>query len=254
MQKILLASLTSVAVIAAGAAGAADLGTPYSKAPFSAPPAFSWTGCYIGTQSGIGSGHTKWKDVNVPGDIDGHGFGRTATTDQTGGVYGGQVGCDYQFGQTYFGGPLVLGVQGQFSGSTIASTDQDQFNAPWSLHDKIDWYASVTGRVGIAIDRFLPYVKAGAAWDHNKIDIENSGFTLGTPTTTRTGWTIGGGLEWAFAPSWSVFFETDYYDFSGKNVSLPGNAGSMNGPFIINTKQTVETAVVGLNWRFGQFR
>jgi outer membrane immunogenic protein len=220
-------------VIAAGSAGAADLGTPYTKVPSPLPPAY-----------------TKWQDVNVPGDIDGLGFGRTATTDQTGAVYGGQVGCDYQFGQAFFGGPIVLGLQGQFSGSTIASTSQDQFNAPWTLQNQIDWYASVTGRVGIAVDRFLPYIRGGVAWDHNKIEIENSGFTLGTPSMTRTGWTIGGGLEWAFVPNWSVFFETDYYDFSGQNVGLPGNAGSGNGPFIINTKQTMETFTVGINWRF----
>jgi len=253
MRKFLSTSLASVAVIAAGSAGAADLGAPYTKAPSPVPPAFSWTGCYIGTQSGLGSGHTKWKDVNVPGDIDGLSFGRTATTDQTGAVYGGQVGCDYQFGQAFFGGPIVLGLQGQFSGSTIASTSQDQFNAPWTLQNQIDWYGSVTGRVGIAVDRFLPYIRGGVAWDHNKIEIENSGFTLGTPSATRTGWTIGGGLEWAFVPNWSVFFETDYYDFSGQNgqsVGFPGNAGSGNGPFIINTKQTMETFTVGLNWRF----
>jgi outer membrane immunogenic protein len=253
MRKFLSASLASVAVIAAGSAGAADLGTPYMKAPPPVPPAFSWTGCYVGTQSGLGSGHTKWQDATVPGDIDGHGFGRTATTDQTGAVYGGQVGCDYQFGQPFFGGPVVLGLQGQFSGSTIASTSQDQFNAPWTLQDKIDWYASVTGRVGIAVDRFLPYIRGGVAWDRNKLEIENTGFTLGTPSTTRTGWTIGGGIEWAFVPNWSVFFETDYYDFSGQNgqsVGFPGNAGSGNGPFIINTKQTLETFIVGINWRF----
>jgi outer membrane immunogenic protein len=251
MRKLLSASLASVAVIAAGAAGAADLSAPYVKSPPIMPPPFSWTGCYIGTQSGVGTGHTKWQDVNVPGDIDGLGFGRTATTDQSGAVYGGQLGCDYQFGgPTFFGGPIVLGLQGQFSGSTVSSTEIDQFNATWALRNQIDWYGSVTGRAGVAVDRFLPYVKGGVAWDHNKIEIENSGFTLGTPSLTRTGWTIGSGLEWAFAPSWSIFFETDYYDFSGQNSPLPGNAGSNNGPFQINTKQTFETFTIGLNWRF----
>jgi outer membrane immunogenic protein len=253
MRKFLSVSLASVAVIAAGsAAGAADLGAPYVKAPPMMPPAFSWTGCYIGGQSGEGTGHTKWQDVNVPGDIDTLGQGRTATTDQSGAVYGGQVGCDYQFGAfPLLGGPIVLGLQGQFSGSTVASTEIDQFNATWSLRNQIDWYASVTGRAGVALDRFLPYVKGGVAWDHNKIDIENSGFTLGTPSLTRTGWTVGSGLEWAFAPSWSIFIETDYFDFSGQNTALPGNAGIGNGPFSINTKQTFETFTIGMNWRFG---
>jgi len=248
MRKFLLASLASVA---AGAASAADLGVPYSKAPALMPPAFSWTGCYIGTQSGAGAGHTKWTDVDVPGDIDTLGRGRTATTDQTGMVYGGQIGCDYQIpGTTFFGGPLVIGLQGQLSASSVASTEMDSFNAAWALRNQIDWYASVTGRAGLALDRFLPYVKGGVAWDHNKIEIENSGFTLGTPSLTRTGWTIGTGIEWAFNPAWSIFFETNYYDFSGQNSSLPGNPGPPNGPFHINTSQTFETFVIGLNWRF----
>ena len=255
MRRFLLASLAGVAVVGAGSAGAADLGVPYMKAPPPPPPAFSWTGCYIGTQSGLGSGHTKWQDVGplqAPGvgSIDSFGRGREAETDQTGAIFGGQIGCDYQFGQSFFGGPIVLGLQGQFSGSDINSTEIDQFNAPWSLQNQIDWYGSITGRAGIAVDRFLPYVKGGVAWDHNKIEIENTGGTVGTPSITRTGWTIGGGLEWAFAPSWSVFFDTSYYDFSGQNVSFPGNGQVATNPFTIRTKQTLETFTVGINWRF----
>jgi len=32
-------------------------------------------------------------------------------------------------------------------------------------------------------------------------------------TSTRTGWTIGGGVEWMFALHWSAFLEGNYIDF-----------------------------------------
>lgn len=243
MKKILAGMLAGAAVLTAEAAGAADLAPAY-KSPF-VPPAFSWTGCYLGAQVGLGAGHTKWTDIDVPGDIDGLGLGRTAKTDLSGQVFGGQLGCDYQFA-----GNWVVGIQGMGAGSDISGTNQDQFNAPWTLTNQVDWLATVTGRLGWSIDRVLLYVRGGAAWAHSKLEIENSGFTLGTPSVTRLGWTIGPGIEWAFAPGWSVFLEGDFYDFSNQSIAFVGNPGPPNAPFHVNNSQTLETLMVGVNFHF----
>jgi outer membrane immunogenic protein len=129
MKKVLSTMFAGAAVIAAGSAGAADLGT-YNKAP--APlPVFSWSGCYVGAQAGLGAGHTKWQDVSTPGDIDGNFAGNTANTDRSGGLVGGQVGCDYQYGSAW-----VLGISGMSVGSDITGTNMDQFNATWTLRDR----------------------------------------------------------------------------------------------------------------------
>ncbi len=252
MKKLLSGMLAGAAAIAAGSASGADLSSPYSKAPSMAPPpAFSWTGCYVGTQSGLGTGHTKWTDVDTPGDIDGTGFGNTANTDMSGAVYGGQLGCDYQGGSWFMGGNWVIGLQGTFQGSTITGTNQDQFNATWTLRDKIDWFGSVTGRFGTTItDRTLLYVRGGVAWVHNKLEIENSGFNLGNPSMTNIGWTIGTGIEYALSPAWSVFVESSYYDFGDKNVGFVGNLNTNNPPFTIKNSQTLETFELGVNYHF----
>lgn len=243
MKKHLLTTVAVLVLGAAGSAGAADLRLP-TKAPAMMPAAFSWSGCYIGGRTGLGAGHTTWQDVDVPGDIDGNGFGNTANTDMSGALYGGQIGCDYQFS-----GNWVFGVQGMLAGSTITGTNMDQFNATWTLRDKVDWYGDATGRLGFAVDRVLVYTRGGFAWSHNKFEIENSGFNLGTPAATRFGWTLGTGVEWAFAPSWSVFMEGDYYNFTGQNVLFAGNAATGNGPFNVKTSQTMETLQFGVNYR-----
>jgi outer membrane immunogenic protein len=253
MKKFLAGLLAGVAAVAAGSAQGADLSrpyVPYAKAPVA--PIFSWTGCYIGTQSGLGAGHAKWTDVDTPGDIDGNGSFRTANTDMSGsGVFGGQLGCDYQGGPWFLGGNWVVGLQGQFSGSTVTGTNQDQFNAPWTLRDKIDWYGSLTGRFGTTItDQWLLYVRGGVAWAHNKLEIENSGQTLGTPSMTNVGWTLSTGIEYAITPAWSLFLETSYYNFGDKNVGFPGNVVTANGPFTVKTSQTLETIQVGVSYHF----
>lgn len=244
MKKHVSRMLAGAAVIAAGSASAADLSPVYRKAPMAPAPSFSWSGCHIGARAGLGTGHTSWQDASTPGDIDANGFGNTANTDMSGALYGGQIGCDYQFS-----GPFVFGVEGMIAGTTITGTNQDQFNATWALRDQVDWLGSATGRLGYAIDHVLLYGKGGFAWGHNKFEIENSGFNLGTPSATRLGWTLGTGVEWAFAPQWSVFLEADYYKFQGQNVSFAGNVATANAPFTVNTSQTVETFQFGVNYR-----
>src|SRR5213595_3667660 len=102
---------------------AADIAMPplYKGAP---PPAyFSWTGCYIGTHSGLAAGHTTWRDTVPNGAIDATFSGQTANTDMSGAIYGAQLGCDYQFN-----GNWVIGIEGSVSRSTLTGTNMDQFN------------------------------------------------------------------------------------------------------------------------------
>lgn len=181
------------------------------------------------------------------GDFDGNNLGSTATTDISGGVLGGQLGCDYEFGHNW-----VVGVEGKFSGSTISGTNVDQFNPAWSLHNNIDWFGGVTGRVGYAvIDTVLLYGKGGFAFADNNVTITNAGFLIGTGSlSTRTGWTAGGGVEWAFAPHWSVYLEGNYYDFGSQDDYFPGNAFGGQAPFGAHTQQTIETLTVGVNYHF----
>ena len=80
--------------------------------------------------------------------------------------------------------------------------------------------ASATARLGYTWDpRWLVYAKGGAAWAHDKYDVATY---LGTwaASETRSGWTVGGGLEWAFADNWSAKLEYQFYDFGNQGFDL----------------------------------
>ncbi|MGH6862893.1 MAG: outer membrane protein [Methylocella sp.] len=247
MRKTLLASVAASAIGTANCAYAADLGTPY------VPPApvFSWTGCHIGPHVGLASGRNTWRDTQPDGNIDGNtASNRTAVTDTSGGIYGGQLGCDWQFPATNF----VIGVEGTIDGANIEGTNQDEFNAPWTLRNRIPLFGTVTGRLGYAVNSLnnvLLYFRGGVVFADTRFEIENSGVFLGAPSATRTGWTVGAGVEWAFAPAWSLFLEGNYYDTGHGTETFNNVPGSIN-PNIqtIDTHTKLETLKLGVNFRF----
>jgi outer membrane immunogenic protein len=256
MNKIrFLAGTAVAAVMTASSVQAADLGPPL-KAPPPPPPVFSWTGCHVGGNLGLGAIHTTWQDTVPDGNIDNEllfllvGIDGPSTRTATGGVAGGQLGCDWQFA-----GNWVVGIAGSVNWSDVSATGMDQFNNTWTLRDGMDWFSTVTGRVGFTpINTALIYGKGGAVFAHNNFEIENSGVTLGTPSEVITGWTVGAGVEWAFSPSWSIFLEGNYYGLPTRietfnNPIAVANA-FVNPPFTINVKPSFETVTFGVNFRF----
>jgi opacity protein-like surface antigen len=110
-------------------------------------------------------------------------------------------------------------------------------------------------RAGVAIDRGLFYGKAGVAAGRFKYSAANNifGFNLlhdiEHGSTTLTGLLLGGGIEYALAPNWSVLLEFDRIAFAGRNVHI-----DTIGP--ISTFNQTESAAVnelkaGINYRFG---
>ncbi len=277
MRKVLLAGVSGVALAAGVPAHAADLGRPVYKAPppAAAPvpvPVFSWTGCYIGGHIGWGWGRDKVSIPNLaetagvpPEEV--AGLSVPSVTGDTNGILGGgQVGCNYQFAPNW-----VVGVEGDGSAADIKGdvTESVLFANPFtgapetisgSAHAKTDWIASATGRLGWAWDRVLLYAKGGAAWAGDKFsaDIPIFGEHL-EASETRPGWTVGGGIEWAFWENWSAKVEYDFYDFGTRNITLTGtftggpttfNPGPSTVPGI-NIKETISAVKFGVNYRFG---
>jgi outer membrane immunogenic protein len=263
MKKLLLAGVATVALV--GAASAADLGTrpAYKAAPVAPPvPVFSWTGCHVGAQVGYGWGHKNVFEgkVNSAGALTTSGTSGSGGIDVNGAIFGGQVGCDYQFGfgKGLGGGVWVVGIEGSFAGTNIdgkAVDPADPTDSGDHIAVKVDWLSSVTGRVGFAgwIPQTLLYIKGGGAWVRDTWDLHDVENRTGASIVTqnRSGWTIGGGIEWAFAPNWSAFVEYDHYDFGDKDVTkVPWNRFSDDFS-LIRSSQTIETVKVGVNWRFG---
>ena len=207
MKKALLASAALGTVFIGGSTLGADFGV---RAP-SLSPAFTWTGCYIGAHAGAG-----WTDktVSVPSIVP----GVSVTGHTFGPLGGGQVGCNLQFGG------WVIGIEGEGSAADIrGDTTQTIQGITGTAHAETDWLASATARLGWTWDRWMIYGKGGAAWAGDKYSLSIPVFPeQETASETRTGWTVGGGIEWALWNNWSAKAEYNYYDFGTTSVTLVG--------------------------------
>jgi outer membrane immunogenic protein len=247
MKKILLASVAAGALALAGgvtgalttadSANAADLRMPL-KAPPPPAPVFSWSGCYVGANWGWGWGNSRADPFYQT--VDGHvgvpgierNFGGFDHNNISGPVFGGQVGCNYQWPSTNF----VVGFQGDYDAAAIDNFigTNHPFTPTFTLpvaqnYAKVDGIASFTGRIGWNgwNPSTLFYFKGGWAWAHERVNLGSAAFDFdavpfGPFTGSRNGWTVGGGFEWAlsFAQSASVFIEYDYYSFGNKDLCV----------------------------------
>jgi outer membrane immunogenic protein len=217
---------------------AADLPVKAPRAP-AAIVAHTWSGCFVGGHAGGLWSRTTWTNATVPfvGEP-------ISSNDPSGVVLGGQVGCDYQTGS------FVFGIQGDGAWTDASGTGNDLVFAGARDRTESNWIASITGRVGHAFDRLLVYVRGGAAWIQNDYTFfAPTGVAFAAADETRSGWTVGGGFEYAFMPGVSGFVEYDYYDFGDRIATL---SVLTTGAFFGNAsiRQHVHIAKVGVNFRF----
>jgi outer membrane immunogenic protein len=240
MKHLLLAGAALGVLAMAVPALAADMRPAPAPAPapvYKAPPPmqFTWTGCYLGGHVGGGWGQKEVSDPTNPAT-------GSASFDINGWMAGGQLGCNYQVSN------FVFGIEGDASWADIKGSSSDPFFGGKTFDAKSDFLADVAGRVGIAWGQGLIYGKGGVAFVHDQFDFV--GGLIGanaTGTQDRTGWTVGGGVEWAFSSAWSAKAEYLHYDFGGKDVTL---ADPVNGPALFHVNQTIDTVKFGLNFRF----
>jgi len=262
-KMILLASISQLALIAGGSANAADLP---GKAPsiIAAAPVYSWTGCYAGAHLGWGWNRQDVTDTDFSQGPSGP-IAKSGALKSGSGIFGGQAGCNYQFA-----GNWVAGIQGDLAGTDFQDRVSDPFdrltdpaNSGTTIGVKTDWLASVTARLGVTAwdNRALFYVKGGAAWAHNRWDFTQSydcRFLFApcrTPTAqeTRTGWTVGGGVEWVIAPSapnWTAFAEYNYYGFSDGRRFVQGDTATVEPRnAIVAGSMNIQTVKAGVNYK-----
>jgi outer membrane immunogenic protein len=155
---------------------------------------------------------------------------------------GGQAGCDYQTGA------LVVGAEGMFDWT---NADGDNVTPAGTVRAATDqnWFATATARIGYSFDRSLIYVKGGGAWvNESWTQLSLAGVVANsTGNFTRSGWVVGGGWEYAFAPSWSMKVEYNYFDLGNRDQNTC--AGGACAP--IRLDQTAHLVLLGLNYRFG---
>jgi outer membrane immunogenic protein len=240
MKKILLVTASLIALGAAAPAVAADLAArPYTKAPPMIAAVYDWSGFYIGANGGWGSSHNSWDSIS-PFTV-----GPEGSHDASGGTVGGQVGYRWQ------AGTFVFGLEAQGNWADFKGSNNSTLFVPTALNSsKIDAFGLFTGQVGYAFNNALLYVKGGAAVTSNRYRITNLvGTVASAGDDTNWGGTIGVGLEYGFAPNWSVGVEYDHLFMQDKSYNFNDAAGvAFAGDRI---RQDVDLVTARLNYKFG---
>ncbi|HWK95759.1 MAG TPA: outer membrane beta-barrel protein [Pseudolabrys sp.] len=204
-RLIRIVSFWFVALAMTAPSFAADLRSPIYKAPpLPAYVPYNWSGIYVGANGGYG-----WGKAHVT-----NGLADFTTNSQYGWLAGVTVGYNMQTGV------WVWGLEGDIDYAFIKGNGSNV--ATCGISDcevKNTWVATARGRVGYAMDRWMPYVTGGAAFAGAKISTGT-----GSNTRTTTGWTVGGGVEYGISRDWSVKAEYLYADL-GKATCDAGVCG-----------------------------
>jgi outer membrane immunogenic protein len=216
-MRCLFLSAALIALVPSGSV-AADLTVADVVQEFAPQENFSWTGAYVGLFGGFAVG-----DIEVT-DRDGYNGDPGRSFDyRVDGFYGGGLA-----GYNYEWSLLVLGVEAELAAIDLEDSDQD--TAVEGIFGRGDdsiasfdtsLYAAVTGRVGLSVDRFLGYVKGGVAFadveasftDDSFDDVTGAALEAQSNDEWLTGFTVGGGVEMAVNPNFSLRGEYMYTEF-----------------------------------------
>ena len=181
MRAILLAS-------AAVIFSAASISSASAQNP---PLNMDWSGIYVGGNIGGTWGRTNVQIPAYPANFN------ISSSSFSG---GGQIGANWQTSDW-----LLLGVEGDISAMNLAGSHLSGGPPGERFTARYDLRYSARGRIGIVDDNTLFYVTGG--WVGT--DLARANFiplAAGVRSDTLSGWTAGGGIEWAFDPNWIAGF------------------------------------------------
>ena len=232
---------------AAGSASAADMAVK-APPPAPLPVIYNWSGFYIGANGGGGWSHKCWDTTSFltprVGVVEG-------CHDASGGVVGGQIGYRWQ------SAGWVFGLEAQGDWADLKGSNVSNFIANWTNNSKIEAIGLFTAQVGYAWNNVLWYVKGGAAVtdDHYRGTVTSTGVLFDSVSETRWGGVVGTGIEFGFAPNWSVAFEYDHLFMGHRDVTFTSAGVLANIPAgaVFRTdsiRQDVDMVTARINYRF----
>jgi outer membrane immunogenic protein len=234
VRHLIAASLAGIGLSAGTVAIAADM--PVAPPP---PPAFSWTGPYVGLHvGGAVAGTTTVSGTTAAGVPVSASFGRD-------GVFGG-----LHLGYNYQAGAFVLGLQAEYNFAGITGNTTANI---FTLSSSLRQFGSVDGRVGIAFNRWLVYAIGGFAYADQRHSIITGAFPLTRDYgSNEYGWDVGGGVEYAVTNNWTARVEYRYYNWGSKGFTDPLLNNTVAVPVVPyhTTTETMHTVRAGLTYKF----
>jgi outer membrane immunogenic protein len=215
MMKRMLLGAAALIALGVAPAMAADLpARPYTKAPDMIPAVYDWSGVFVGVNGGWGSASRCW-DQTGPTVI-----GTDGCHDTSGGFAGGQFGYRLQTG------PWVWGFEAQGDWADLRGSTNSVLNPGFVNRSHIDAFGLFTGQIGYAWNTALLYFKGGAAVVADRNEILSNGTIIASSSgDNRWGGTVGGGIEFSFAPNWSAAFEYNHLFIANNNTTFTNIAG-----------------------------
>jgi len=258
MNKLFLGSVALVALgLGTPAAFAAERAVPAYVPPPPPPPAYTWTGCYVGASAGSSSGNsqhfTTAGSIQTASGAPVPGGNITDSFNLSGFIGGGQIGCNWQWGA------WVFGVEGDGSATNKEGQAFEVPLAPflgagranWVSQTQERWLVTARGKLGWTVwDKTMVYATGGGAWakiDASEFLIGNQIATGHQESNTRSGWTVGGGVEYALGYGWSAKGEFLYVKFDNFSTFT-------TGPFAVGGFSNIAPREVKLEdyiWRAG---
>jgi outer membrane immunogenic protein len=248
MKKLLLTTTGLLAIGASAPSVAADLAArPYTKAPPAMVATINdWSGFYVGFNAGGGSSRDRWNLLTNGGAAVNPALSNEGTTNAGGAAVGGQIGYRYQLSN------WVFGVEAQGDWASFRGSSRNLIVPGLTDRTRVNGFGLFTGQVGYSWSpNFLAYLKGGAAVVGDRYDTFTTatGAMVDHASTTRWGGTVGAGLEYAFAPNWSVGVEYDHLFMGNKNLNLVNAGGAIAMTQRIN--QDIDIGLIRVNYKFG---
>jgi outer membrane immunogenic protein len=247
-------AISLVAMAAVGFAApvlAADFPSgPYTKAPAMVAAIYDWSGFYIGANGGWAGDRKCWNLTNNGVAV----VTPVGCNSGNGGVAGGQIGYRWQASN------WVFGVEAQGDWANLKGSNVSLVTPSVTNQSQVNALGLFTGHAGYAWGNVLLYLKGGAAVAADKYNGLGTatGIVLDQAKETRWGGTVGAGLEYAFAPNWSVGVEYDHLFMGNANNTFistgmgpNNNAAAGTADRIVNIRQDVDTVTARINYRWG---
>jgi outer membrane immunogenic protein len=225
---------------------------------------YNWTGFYAGLNAGAAVNDSSYHLAAVtPASYPSAPFlpSYTDPADLRTSAFtgGGQLGYNYQVNC------LVFGLEADFNYDGIDESDHVNHPLPsppflpgnyiHTVTQKVDFFGTFRGRTGYTFtDRLLLYATGGFAYGHVSSNSAVS-FTaspdqyIGSASGFQTGWTVGGGAEYALNKCWRVKFEYLLVDLGSKTYTYPDQFHDGFG-FTTALNATEHVFRLGVNYNF----